>query len=59
MTEDLECTVCNQSKGQGIVVVDSFICADCEYEIVRTDVWDGKYSFFITQLKQIPLQKFL
>lgn len=59
MTEDLECTVCNKPKEQGIVIVSSFICADCEHEIVRTDVQDGKYSFFISQLKQIPLHKFL
>ena len=50
------CIVCNQAKTDGIVIVDHFICANCEQEIVQTDVKDAKYSFYIHQLKRLWMQ---
>ncbi|WP_139990478.1 sigma factor G inhibitor Gin, partial [Paenibacillus paridis] len=41
--------------GQGIRIVSGFICETCEEEMVRTDVKDAKYPFFIHQMKQIFL----
>lgn len=51
------CIICNQEKsdGQGITIVSGFICETCEEEMVRTDVKDAKYPFFIHQMKQIFL----
>ncbi|WP_084134501.1 sigma factor G inhibitor Gin [Paenibacillus harenae] len=53
------CIICDQLKaeGQGIRIVSGFICETCEEEMVRTDVRDDKYPFFIHQMKQIFLEK--
>ncbi|MGM0884777.1 MAG: sigma factor G inhibitor Gin [Bacillota bacterium] len=53
------CIICGQQKaeGQGIRIVSEFICETCEAEMVRTDVRDAKYPFFIHQMKQIFLEK--
>ncbi|MFD1954674.1 sigma factor G inhibitor Gin [Paenibacillus thailandensis] len=55
----LNCIICGKSseEGQGIVIVSEFICEDCETEMVRTDVHDAKYPFFIHQMKQIFAEK--
>jgi hypothetical protein len=45
------CIICNLEKPEGIFILSEFICDDCEAEIVRTDVQDEKYPFFIHQLK--------
>lgn len=50
------CIVCSEEKADGIVVVDQFICLDCEQEMVHTDVKDAKYPFFIDQLKRLWLK---
>ncbi|HTG70979.1 MAG TPA: sigma factor G inhibitor Gin [Candidatus Udaeobacter sp.] len=54
---DYKCIICNEEKaeGQGIRIVSGFICETCEEEMVRTDVMDAKYPFFIHQMKQIFL----
>ncbi|MFF2094458.1 sigma factor G inhibitor Gin [Paenibacillus sp. NPDC058174] len=61
MTEDrrLHCIICRQHKaeGEGICIVTEFICDSCEAEMVRTDVQDAKYPFFIHQMKQIFIEK--
>ncbi|EGL19707.1 sigma factor G inhibitor Gin [Paenibacillus chitinolyticus] len=49
----VKCIVCGEEKQEGIQIASEFICDACEAEIVRTDVMDVKYSFFIRQLKQI------
>lgn len=48
-----DCIICKQAKGEGIRICDEWICTSCETEMVLTDVKDPKYSFFITQLKQV------
>lgn len=51
------CIICGQEKEAGITIVTEFICDSCEAEMVRTDVKDEKYPFFIHQLKRIWVQK--
>jgi DNA-directed RNA polymerase subunit RPC12/RpoP len=46
-----KCIICKQEKKPGIHVYTSFICADCEREIVHTDTDDPKYKFFVEQMK--------
>ncbi|MCR8645892.1 sigma factor G inhibitor Gin [Paenibacillus sp. N1-5-1-14] len=46
------CIICSQAKPDGIFILSEFICDDCESEMVRTDVMDERYPFFIGQLKQ-------
>lgn len=61
MSEDrqLHCIICGQQKAadEGILIVSEFICESCEAEMVRTDVKDAKYPFFIHQMKQIFIEK--
>lgn len=47
------CIICGSTGKEGIRVISEFICEECEMEIVRTDVQDAKYPYFIHQLKQI------
>ncbi|MDQ1910972.1 sigma factor G inhibitor Gin [Paenibacillus sp. GD4] len=51
------CIICGHSKENGIMIISTFICEDCETEMVRTDVRDAKYPFFIHQMKQILYKK--
>lgn len=51
------CIICGQDKKQGIMIISEFICEDCENEMIRTDVNDPKYPFFIHQMKQIIYKK--
>lgn len=60
MTEEQtskSCIICGHDKLEGIRIVDEFICEACELEMVRTEVQDAKYPFFIHQLKRIWIQK--
>jgi hypothetical protein len=51
------CIICEQPKLYGIVICAEFICDDCEAEMIRTDVLDAKYPFFIHQMRQIWYRK--
>jgi hypothetical protein len=52
-----ECIICGNHKENGIMIISEFICEECESEMVRTDVQDAKYPFFIHQMKQILYKK--
>lgn len=45
------CLVCGGLKALGIRVLSRFICEDCEEEIVRTDVGDEKYAYFVGRMR--------
>lgn len=51
------CIICGETGKNGITIISGFICEDCEAEMVRTDVQDEKYPFFIHRLKAIWIQK--
>lgn len=51
------CIICGQEKTHGIMIISEFICEECETEMVRTEVGDVKYPFFIHQMKQILYKK--
>lgn len=51
------CIVCGEERAAGIAICDQFICQPCEQEMVKTDVHDEKYPFFIHQMRQIWLKK--
>ncbi len=48
-----ECIICKQMKEEGLQICEQWICIVCELEMVKTDVKDPKYPFFIHQLKQV------
>lgn len=47
------CIICNVDKERGIYILTEFMCEECQNEIVKTDVSDEKYPFFINQMKPI------
>lgn len=49
------CIVCQQEKVTGIHICGQFLCADCERDIVVTDVGDQRYQYYIERMKQIWL----
>jgi hypothetical protein len=53
----MRCLICEKQRLDGIHVCDQFICSICESEMVRTDVRDEKYHFFIHQMKRAWYKK--
>lgn len=47
------CTVCEEIKLKGIHLYASFICIDCEKDILITDTNDPKYKYYLQKLKKI------
>lgn len=50
-----KCIICDQKKETGIDVCGEFICANCEQEMVRTDVQEPKYPVFVKRMRRIWL----
>lgn len=44
------CLICENTKKEGIHIMQSFICLECEREIVNTKTSDPKYQFFLYQM---------
>lgn len=51
--QDKSCVICEQEKPEGIAIYEKWLCLSCELEIVKTDMKDPKYPFFIQQMRQI------
>ncbi|CCQ98221.1 Inhibitor of sigma-G Gin [[Clostridium] ultunense Esp] len=51
------CIICDTEKEEGIDIWKSFICNECEQEMVRTEVSDHRYNDFIHKLKKIWLKQ--
>ncbi|UJF33144.1 sigma factor G inhibitor Gin [Paenibacillus hexagrammi] len=47
------CMICEQQRSGGIHIVSVFICDQCSSEIVRTDVEDRRYPFFVKQMRKV------
>ena len=45
------CVICNEAKENGIVILDSFICGNCENEIINTSTDDAQYKVYIEKLR--------
>ena len=48
-----ECVICEQTKLSGIHLYTSFICTDCESDLISTDTSNPKYKFYLDRLKKI------
>ncbi|MGM7684059.1 sigma factor G inhibitor Gin [Cytobacillus sp. Hm23] len=46
------CLICEQRKYQGIHLYKTFICIECEKNMITTDTSDPKYQFYLQQLKK-------
>jgi len=47
------CMICEQQRNGGIRIISAFICDECSNEMVRTDVRDQKYPFFVKQMSKV------
>ncbi|MFE8698978.1 sigma factor G inhibitor Gin [Cytobacillus sp. FJAT-53684] len=48
-----ECVICEQAKQKGIHLYTSFICTDCEVDLISTDTSNPKYKYFLKQLRKV------
>ncbi|RDU34822.1 sigma factor G inhibitor Gin [Neobacillus piezotolerans] len=46
------CVVCEKNKAQGIHLYTSFICSECEREMISTETNDPKYRYYLKQLRK-------
>ncbi len=53
----IRCIVCDKLQLEGIVVLDEFICDQCEREMVQTHVEDEKYPYFVFRMRKIWLKE--
>lgn len=47
------CVICEENKAEGIHLYTSFICEQCEYNIIHTEVREAKYRYYIEKLKNM------
>ncbi|WP_270880305.1 sigma factor G inhibitor Gin [Paenibacillus aestuarii] len=45
--------ICEQQKIGGIRILMSFICDACSRDLVKTDVEDQKYTYYVKQMRKI------
>lgn len=51
------CIICEESKQAGIHVYASFICEQCEFNMIHTDTREAKYHYYIRKLKNLHHQR--
>jgi hypothetical protein len=47
------CVICEDLKPVGIHLYTSFICSDCERDLIKTGTSDPKYKYFLRKLRKI------
>jgi hypothetical protein len=47
------CVICEEKKLRGIHLYTSFICTDCEQDLIQTETDHPKYKHFLKQLKKV------
>ncbi|MEW9111033.1 MAG: sigma factor G inhibitor Gin [Cytobacillus gottheilii] len=53
------CVICDQAKVSGIHLYTSFICTECERELISTDTSNPKYKYYLTKLKKVTTPQIL
>lgn len=48
-----QCMICEEQKINGIYLYTTFICEQCEHNMVHTDAREVKYRYYIEKLKNI------
>ena len=52
-----KCIICEKRQEAGIHLYTSFICSDCEQEIINTSTNVPKYKYFVEQMRVIKETK--
>ncbi len=53
MDEKLKCHICNNMDNRGIILLDKYICRECEMDLAGTSVFEFKYEKFRKEIKDI------
>ncbi|MFZ3591004.1 sigma factor G inhibitor Gin [Bacillus sp. DJP31] len=53
------CMICEQEKEKGIHVYTSFLCIECENEMINTQTSHPMYKFYLQQMRKITKPKIL
>ncbi len=48
-----QCVICEEKKAEGIHLYTLFICTQCEYNIIHTEVREDKYRYYVQKLKNM------
>jgi hypothetical protein len=47
------CVICEEDKTRGIHLYTSFICTDCESDLINTDTDNPKYKYYLKKLRKV------
>lgn len=50
------CVICEEYEMKGIKLCRTFICEQCEYNMVHTDAREVKYRYYIEKLKNSSVE---
>lgn len=56
MAKISKCIICREEEST-ITILEHCICYKCEQEIIRTDIDEPVYTFFLDRLKLISIRK--
>ncbi len=48
-----KCCICDCEKKENLKILGKYICADCEWKILTTQVHSSGYNKCVSQLKKI------
>jgi hypothetical protein len=51
------CGICEEEKEKGIHLYTTFICTDCEYNMIHTEPREEKYKYYLHKLKNVTQPK--
>ncbi len=49
----LKCHICNNMDNKGIILLDKYICRECETDLVGASVFEFKYEKIRREIKNI------
>lgn len=52
------CVICEEEKEEGIHLYTLYICTQCEYNIIHTEVREEKYRYYVQKLKNMNQPSF-
>ena len=52
---DQYCIICDKLQKEGISLYASFVCRNCEKEIIQTDAADPEYKYYLNKLNKIKM----
>ncbi|WP_449355824.1 sigma factor G inhibitor Gin [Virgibacillus natechei] len=51
------CGICEEEKSKGIHLYTTFICSECEYNMIHTEPREEKYNYYLRKLKNVSKPK--